>query len=438
MQAVIKADRVLLKGGEIIDLSNGQRTKADIVIIDGLIDAITHIDENQFDGQIFNIAGNIVSPGLIDMHVHLREPGREDEETIESGCAAAMAGGFTAVCPMPNTSPPCDTQEVVRFLKKKSEEELVDIYPIAAATKRRAGEEITEMADLIRAGAVAFSDDGSPMYNTAVMRHALEYAGMYNAPIIDHCEDPYLSAGGHMNEGEMSTRLGIPGIPNMGEDIMIARNIELVRFTGGHVHIAHLSTRRGVELVRQAKNDGLKVTCEVTPHHLTLTDRELVDYNTNLKMNPPLRSAEDVEALREGLKDGTIDVIASDHAPHSIEEKVVEFDAAPFGIIGLETMLSVILTRLVQEGKQNLQDVLFKMAVAPRKILNLPVPQVKPGQAANLTIFDPGKEWTVEASKLRSLSRNTPYDGWKLKGVVFAVVNKGMLWRNTSASTPAK
>jgi len=422
------ADKILLKDGEILDLTTGKTQKADIVIVDGKIDKIGHVEEKSFVGKTYNIANHLIVPGLMDMHVHLREPGREDEETIESGCAAAMAGGFTAVCPMPNTTPACDTQEVVRFLKKKSENELVDIYPIAAVTKRREGKEITEMADLIRAGAVAFSDDGSPVYDASVMRHALEYSSMYDMPIIDHCEDLSLARGGHMNESKMSTKLGIQGIPNIAEDIMIARDIELARFIGGRVHIAHLSTRRGVELVRQAKNDGLPVTCEVTPHHLTLTDEMLIDYNTNLKMNPPLRTPEDVEALYEGLKDGTIDVIASDHAPHSIEEKDVEFDAAPFGILGLETMLGIILTKIVVKQIIPLEKALAKMSIQPRQILNIPIPQIEQGHPANLTIFHPQKEWIVDVSRFKSISKNAPYDGWTLKGRVFAVINKSLMW----------
>ena len=426
MNSIQKADNILLKGGKVLDLTTGKQTVLDIVLKDGKIDKMGKVDEN-FNGRTYDVSNHIIVQGLMDMHVHLREPGREDEETIKTGCASAMAGGFTSVCAMPNTEPPCDSQEVVRFLKKKSERELVDVYPIAAVTKKRLGAEITEMADLIKAGAVAFSDDGSPVEKSAVMRHALEYSSMYNAPIIDHCEDPSLFKGGHMNESEMSTRLGIPGIPNIAEDIMISRNIELAKFTGGRIHIAHLSTKGGVEMIKRAKDQGINITCEVTPHHLVLTDKDLVNYDTNLKMNPPLRTQQDVDALLKGLKDGTIDVIASDHAPHSIEEKDVEFNAAPFGIIGLETMLGIIITKVVNKGLVPLKDILTKFAITPREILRMPIPQISVGETANLTIFHPTKEWIVDKNKLKSLSKNTPFHGWALQGAVFGVVNKGII-----------
>ncbi len=370
----------------------------------------------------------MIVPGLLDMHVHLREPGREDEETVESGCAAAMAGGITAVCAMPNTEPACDSQEVVRFLKKRAEEQLVEVFPIAAVSKKREGKEITEMAELVRAGAVAFSDDGSPVKSAAVMRRALEYSSMYGVPVIDHCEEPDLAAGGQMNEGWMSTRLGLAGNPDIAEAVMIARDLALAEFTGGHLHIAHISTALGVELVRRAKETGVKVTCEVTPHHLAFTDEALEHYDTNLKMNPPLRSRADVEALLAGLRDGTIDVIASDHAPHSIEEKEVEFAAAPNGILGLETMLGIILEKVVAAGVLPLHQALEKMILAPRRVLHLPLPLIAEGAPANLTVFSPDESWTVAVKKLKSLSRNMPYAGWNLPGRVCGVINRGLLW----------
>ncbi len=429
MDKPIKADKLLFTGGEILDLSSKKRERLDFTIVNGKIDKIGGEKPESFQGEIIDISGNLVVPGLMDMHVHLREPGREDEETVESGCAAAMAGGITAVCAMPNTEPPCDKQEVVRFLKKQAESQLVEVFPIAAVTKKRAGVEITEMAELIRAGAVAFSDDGSPVANSAVMRRALEYSSMYQVPIIDHCEDPYLFAGGQMNESVMSTRLGLAGIPNAAEEIMIARDISLLRLSGGHVHIAHISTAGGVELVRRAKAEGLPMTCEVAPHHLAFTDESLRTFDTNLKMNPPLRTANDVAALQEGLRDGTIDVIASDHAPHSIEEKDVEFMAAPFGIIGLETMLGVTMSKVVEPGILTLEEALVKMSLAPRRILHLSIPRFKEGESANLTIFAANKSWHVEIDKFKSLSRNTPFGGWKLTGKVFAVVNNRLYKR---------
>ena len=362
------------------------------------------------------------------MHVHLREPGEEYKEDILSGTRAAAAGGFTGVACMPNTTPAIDKQEVVRFILKKADRELIDIYPIAAITKGRQGKEITEMAELIRAGAVAFSDDGSPVNDNVVMRNALDYASMFQAPIIDHCEDSHLAAGGHMNEGTMSTRLGVPGIPNAAESIHIARDIELVRLTGGRMHIAHLSTKEGIELVRKAKEQGLNVTCEVAPHHLMFTDADLTTFDTRLKMNPPLRTAEDVAALEQGIKDGVVDVFASDHAPHTLEDKDVEFDAAPFGVIGLETMLGVILKQVVQPGLLSLHDALRKMIVTPRTLLNIAVPEIKKGAAANLSVFNPDAAFVYDVNQSKSKSRNAPYHGMELPGKVFGVINKGLFW----------
>ena len=428
MEKMQPVEKMLLQGGEVLDLASGERRALDLLIVDGKIVRIGQELAREYEGELLDLRGQLIVPGLIDMHVHLREPGREDEETIESGCAAAMAGGVTAVCAMPNTDPACDRQEVVRFLKKRAEEQLVEVLPIAAVTKKREGVELTEMAELVRAGAVAFSDDGSPVKNAAVMRRALEYSSMYEVPVIDHCEEPDLAAGGHMHEGWMSTRLGIPGVPDIAEAVMIARDIALAEYTGGHIHIAHISTAKGVELVRRGKEIGVKVTAEVTPHHLVLTDEALEHYDTNLKMNPPLRTRDDVTALLIGLRDGTIDAIASDHAPHSIEEKDVEFAAAPNGILGLETMLGIILTRVVGASELPLHIALAKMILAPRRVLNLPLPQIKEGALANLTFFAPESEWVASTSRLKSLSRNMPYDGWKLGGQVCGVINRGLLW----------
>ncbi len=428
METVQKATKILLQGGEVLDLASGKRQALDLLILDGRI-ARTGADLlSDYEGELLDLRGQVIVPGLLDMHVHLREPGREDEETIESGCAAAMAGGITAVCAMPNTEPACDSQEVVRFLKKRAEEQLVEVFPIAAVSKKREGKEITEMAELVRAGAVAFSDDGSPVKSAAVMRRALEYSSMYGVPVIDHCEEPDLAAGGQMNEGWMSTRLGLAGNPDIAEAVMIARDLALAEFTGGHLHIAHISTALGVELVRRAKETGVKVTCEVTPHHLAFTDEALEHYDTNLKMNPPLRSRADVEALMAGLRDGTIDVIASDHAPHSIEEKEVEFAAAPNGILGLETMLGIILEKVVAAGVLPLHQALEKMILAPRRVLHLPLPLIKEGVPANLSFFAPEANWSVVAKRLKSLSRNMPYAGWNLPGRVCGVINRGLLW----------
>ncbi len=428
METLQKATKLLLQGGEVLDLASGQRQPLDLLIIDGRIARIGGDLLRDYEGELLDLRGQLIVPGLLDMHVHLREPGREDEETIESGCAAAMAGGITAVCAMPNTEPACDSQEVVRFLRKRAEEQLVEVLPIAAVSKKREGKEITEMAELVRAGAVAFSDDGSPVRSAAVMRRALEYSSMYGVPVIDHCEEPDLAAGGQMHEGWMSTRLGLAGNPDIAEAVMIARDLALAEFTGGHIHIAHLSTAKGIELVRRAKEKGIKVTCEVTPHHLALTDEALDKYDTNLKMNPPLRSRADLAALLAGLRDGTVDVIASDHAPHSIEEKDVEFAAAPNGILGLETMLGIILEKVVAAGVLPLHLALEKLILAPRRVLRLPLPLFEEGAPANLTFFSPAESWTVAAKRLKSRSRNMPYEGWHLPGRVCGVINRGLLW----------
>ncbi len=426
----LKADSLLLKNATVITFDKAAK-KQDILIQRGKIKDIGSIDAADFSGTVLDLTDHVISPGLMDMHVHLREPGREDEETIESGCAAAAAGGFTAVAAMPNTFPPCDTQEIVKFLLERSANELVNVHPIATISKKRQGKEISEMADLKRAGAVAFSDDGGPVTNTLVMRYALQYANMLQTLIIDHSEDPHLFKDGHMNEGVMSTRLGIQGIPNAAESSMIARNIELVKLTGGALHVAHISAAESVELVRRAKAEGLPVTCEVTPHHLIFSDEDLTTFDTHLKMNPPLRSKKDIEALKAALQDGTIDVIASDHAPHSIEEKDVEFEAAPFGITGLETMLGAILQHIVEPGILELEQALYKMCIGPRHVLNLPVPQMTVGKAAELSIFAPNQSWTVDPHAMQSQSINTPFGGHTLPGAVFGVVNNGMFWQNT-------
>jgi len=425
-----KADKILFKGANILDLNTGKSEELDIVVRDGKIDKIGRVDS--FSGKTIDASGQLMVPGLIDMHVHLREPGREDEETVVSGCQAAMAGGITAVCPMPNTDPTCDKREVVQYLKKQAGDLLVDVFPIAAVTKGRKGEEITEMAELVDAGAVAFSDDGNPVANSEVMRRALEYSSMFGVPVIDHCEDPYLFEDGVMNESFTSTNLGLRGIPNIAEEIMVARDIALAKFTGGRIHIAHISAAGSVELVRRAKEEGINITCEVTPHHLVLTDKAVLTFDTNTKMNPPLRTAADVEALKQGLGDGTIDVIASDHAPHSIEEKETEFAAAPFGIIGLETMLGIVLTHLVKPNVLSLAEAIKKLSLQPARILSLDEPRIEERAIANFTLFDPEAVWVVDKKRLFSKSRNTPFHGWELSGKVFGVCNRGLWWDASS------
>ena len=423
---------LLIRGARMIDPAQALDQHADMVIENGII---ARVGNNLAAPQNFEmIEGRdlVVSPGWCDMHVHFREPGREDEETIETGCAAAAAGGFTAACPMPNTSPAMDKREIVESVIKKSKETLVDVYPIAAATKGREGKELSEMAELVEAGAVAFSDDGCAIATAELTRRAMEYANMLGVPIIEHAEEATLDDRGAMNEGMFSTKLGLPGMPTVAEDIIVARDILLAEYTGARVHIAHLSSARSVELIRWAKQRGIQVTCEVTPHHFTLTDEAVAvsNYDTNTKMNPPLRSPRDVEAMMAGLQDGTIDVIATDHAPHAIEEKDAEYAAAPFGIIGLETALGLIITRLVKTNLLSLADAMAKVTVAPRRILNLPAVQIKEGQPANLVFFSPTKTWTVDKTKSYSKSRNTPFHGWDLTGRVFAVYNKQQWWMN--------
>jgi len=366
------------------------------------------------------------------MHVHFREPGFEHKETVKTGCRAAMFGGFTEVACMPNTKPSIHTRDVVEFIKNKSKDELVEVHPIGCVTKERAGESIAEMSDMKEGGAVAFSDDGDPVRNSQVMRVALEYSSMLGMPVINHEEDLELSRPGHMNEGEVSARLGLDGTPGIAEETMIARDILLAGFTGGHIHVAHISTRKAVDLVRKAKAEGVNVTTEVCTHHFDLTDEEVEkrNYDTRVKMHPPLRTADDVEAMIEGLKDGTIDVICTDHAPHAIEEKEVEFIYAPNGIIGLETAWSITVMRLLEPGHLLLKDILDKMIVQPRKILNLPVPAIEADAPANLTLFNTDEKWVYDEAEVRSKSRNSPYLGNTLTGRAVAVYNKGRFERN--------
>ncbi len=379
-----------------------------------------------------NFEGAYVSPGWMDMHVHLREPGFEHKETIKTGCEAAAFGGFTAVACMPNTNPPIHTRDVVEYIIKKAEKLPVDVHPIGCVTKERKGKSIAEMGDMKDGGAVAFSDDGDPVFDSQVMRVALEYSSMLGMPIINHEEDLALSRPGHMNEGKVSTRLGLEGTPGIAEETMIARDILLAEYTGGHVHVAHISTRNAVDLVRQAKKKGINVTTEVCTHHFDLTDEEIEKqkFNTNFKMHPPLRTQDDVEAMIEGLVDGTIDVICTDHAPHAIEEKEVEFIYAPNGIIGLETAWAISNMRLFQTNKLDLQQLVEKLCYNPRKILNLEEPVLEKGAKANLTFFNTDEEWTFDARNVRSRSKNSPYLGVQLKGRALGIYNKGQLVLN--------
>ncbi len=422
------SDKLLLENVKIIDKSENINYSGHIVIQKGKIVEIHRNKVSAFSGDKIDCHNAVVMPGLFDMHVHLREPGREDEETIKSGSMAAANGGFTGIACMPNTEPAIHTQEIVNFINKQAADLLVDVYPVAAITKYRKGEELAPIAELAEAGAVAISDDGSPVMNTELMRRALEYSKMYNIPVLGHEEDFTLAKNRHMHEGFYSTKLGLPGIPSLSEDVMVARDIMLADYTGGKFHVCHISTKGSVDLVRKAKENGLAVTCEVTPHHFTLTDKEVESFDTNTKMNPPLRGVDDVEAIREGLKDGTIDTIATDHAPHSIEEKEAEYIYAPFGITGLETAIGLINSELIKNEIINL-DQLYDLCVSnPRKILNLPVPKIKIGEIANLSIIDLNKEWVPAESKTYSKSNNSPFLNSKLLGKSILVINNGKMF----------
>lgn len=416
---------MLFRGGTVLDPAAGSRERLDIEIRDGRIARIGPALEA--DIPTYDCTDRLISPGWMDMHVHLREPGFEYKETIETGCSAAAFGGFTAVACMPNTDPPIHTRDVVEFIIERAEKTAVDVYPIACVSKGRAGKELAEMGDLADGGAVAFSDDGSPIQDAGLMRRALEYSSMLEMPIINHMEDLGLNPHGHMHEGAVSTRLGLPGIPGLAEEVMIARDILIAGFTGGAIHVAHISTADGVELVRRAKEDGVNITAEVCTHHFALTDEEVerTGFSTNTKMHPPLRTQADVDAMKAGLKDGTIDAICTDHAPHASFEKEVEFAAAPFGIIGLETAWGLTGREVVDAGVLSLEEAVYKLCVSPRTILNLDVPVIKQGAAADLTIFDATTRWTFEARHIKSKSKNTPFIGREMVGRAWAVYNRG-------------
>lgn len=417
--------KLLIKGGRVIDPANKVDATMDLLLVDGLI---AQVGENLpiEDSQVLEATGKIVVPGLIDMHVHLREPGYEHKETIATGVRAAAAGGFTSVACMPNTNPVMDNAAVVTFVKQRAMAEgKTRVFPIGAITKSSQGEELAEMGELKEAGVVALSDDGNPVVNGEIMRRALEYAQMFGLTIISHCEDPHLAGGGSMHEGYYSTLLGLRGIPSASEEVMVARDIILAEMTGSPVHIAHVSTAGSVRLIREAKKRGLPVTAEATPHHFTLTDEAVVGYDTATKVNPPLRSTEDREAVLEGLADGTIDVIATDHAPHAREEKEVEYALAPNGMVGLETAVPLVVTQLIEKGVLTWSQAIEKLTINPAKILNLPFGTLSPGQRADVTIIDPQKEAWVDPHKFYSLGKNTPFAGWHLKGWPVATIVDG-------------
>ena len=420
---------IVIKNGRVIDPANGLDEPKDLLIDKGRIKALESPGSISFDAgekpSVIDAKGCVVCPGLIDMHVHFREPGFEYKETITSGCRSAAAGGFTSVAVMPNTNPVNDTRAVTEHILSLARTEgIINVYPIAAITQKLEGERLSEMADLKDAGAIAFSDDGRPVMNNELMRRAFEYSKMFKLPLIQHSEMLDLTEGGCMNEGMVSTELGLKGMPAEAEDIMVYRDIALLEKTGGRLHVAHISSKNSVDLVRQAKSRGLSVTCEVAPHHFTLTDEAVRGYDTNTKMSPPLRAIDDVEAIKEGLRDGTIDIIATDHAPHDIADKQVEYQNACFGIVGLETALPLSL-KLVDEKILSMGDVIKKLTSTPADIFNLKAGSLSLGNEADILIFNPNLEYSIDISKFHSKSKNSPFDGWKVKGKVIHTLVKG-------------
>lgn len=420
--------KLFIKNGHVIDPAEGQNSGKNVLIEDGKVAAWLGHNETAPEGvEVFDATGLVVAPGFIDMHVHLREPGQEHKETIASGCAAAVAGGWTSVCPMPNTSPINDNAAITRYMIEQAERAaLANVFPIGAITKSSDGAELAEMGEMQAAGAVAVSDDGRPVPTAGMMRRAMEYAKDFNLPVVDHCEDKSLSSGGVMHEGKISLLLGLRGMPALAEDLDAVRDILLAKETGAHIHIAHVSTKGAIEAVRRAKNDGLDVTCEVTPHHFTLTDRAVEGYSTNTKMAPPLRSEEHLEAILEGIRDGTIDAIATDHAPHHSDEKALEYDRAPFGITGLETALGLSFNELVHKGIIDLVRLVEMCSTNPARIFRLQGRgSLKPGSIADITILDPDLTWTYKNADTRSKSKNSPFDGWHFRGAAVATIVGG-------------
>ena len=422
--------KLLIANGHLIDPAEGENSGKNILIEDGKV--VAWLSQNEpvpADAEVFDASGLVVAPGFIDMHVHLREPGQEHKETIASGCAAAVAGGWTSVCPMPNTNPVNDSAAITRYMIEQAENAgLANVFPIGAITKESGGSELAEMGEMKAAGAVAVSDDGRPVPNSGMMRRALEYARDFDLPVIDHCEDKSLSAGGVMNEGRVSLMLGLKGMPALAEEVDAVRDIILAREAGAHIHIAHISTKGAVEAVRRGKRDGVRVTCEAAPHHFTLTDAAVEGYDTNTKMSPPLRSREDVEAVIEAIKDGTIDAIATDHAPHHADEKALEYDRAPFGITGLETAVGLAFTELVHKGVIDLVKLVELCSTNPAKIFKLEGRgTLKPGSHADVTILDPQLDWTYRNADSKSKSKNCPFDGRQFQGAAVATIVGGKL-----------
>ena len=421
---------MLIRGGRVVDPSQGMDAVLDVLLADGRVARVGEGVDAPEGAETVDASGLVVAPGLIDVHVHLREPGQEHKETIRSGARAAAAGGFTAVVAMPNTDPPIDSPAAVGFVRAAGlRADGARVYPSGCITMGQAGEQLTEFGELIGAGAVCVTDDGRPVSSAGMMRMALEYAQTFDLTVAVHAEELTLSRGGSMNEGIIATRLGLTGIPNASEDVMIARDLMLAELTGGRLHIQHVATRGGVELIRAAKERGVRVTAEGSPHHFTLTDEAVDSYRTNAKMNPPLRSDADRDAVRQGVRDGTLDVIATDHAPHHYDEKEQAFEDAPNGIVGLETALGLAFTELVETGLMDLATLVERMSCQPARALSLPGGTLRDGSPADVTIFDPRVEWTVDPKSFLSMSRNTPFAGRVLRcRAVRTVVGGATVW----------
>jgi len=424
MQIKAIQDELLLRNATVVDPFKNETYKTDILLEKGWIKSIGQSVDPKIVNNIEDLKGLYIAPGFVDLHVHLREPGHEDEETIATGVRAALAGGFTKICCMPNTNPAIDTKEAVRFIYRQAENLLADVYPIAAITKGRQGAELTEMVDLSQAGAVAFSDDGTPLKNSQIMRYALEYSKMTGKPIINHAEDVDLKAEGLMHEGIVSTQLGLPGNPGLAEELMIYRDLQLAKLTGARLHVPHVSTANSVELIRKAKATGINVTAEATPHHFSLTDEYMRTFDANGKVAPPLRTENDRQAVIAGLKDGTIDAIATDHAPHTIDTKETTLDLASYGMIGLETAFALAMTNLVHAEHLTLLQLIKLLTVNPATILNLPLAKLEEGAEANLTVFDPKEWWVFSRKNIYSRSQNTPFIGAELTGRIKGVITK--------------
>ena len=426
---------IFIAGGHVIDPGRFNGV-ADVLIDEGRVVAVGPRLKVPAGCTKIDAVGRLVLPGFVDLHVHFREPGFEYKESIQSGAAAAVAGGFTSVCCMPNTNPVNDNQAITELMLDRARAAgLANVFPIGAITKGSEGKELAEIGDLRRAGCVAISDDGKPVMNSLVMRRAMEYALAFDVPVVDHCEDLHLAEGGCMNEGAISTELGLPGMPAAAEDVMVARNVALAELTGARLHLAHISTEGSVRMVREAKSRGLKVTAEACPHHFTITEETVRGYNTYAKMNPPLRTWKDVQAIKEGLRDGTIDVIATDHAPHASQEKQLGFTEAPFGIVGLETALPLTLA-LVDEGVLSLESAVDKLSTAPAKAFGLAKGTLAVGADAYVAIVDQQEQWEVDPAKFRSKSRNTPFAGWKVKGRVTTTIVSGRVVFETDRAEP--